>query len=64
MTFDSKKALAEAEKRLNDSLPEIQKRHEKGVRESSEEPDTLKSGTPLNELEIKRILKEQDNEQE
>lgn len=61
MNKNIEKALKEAEERLNELLPEIEERHKKAVDNSMEEPDELKSGTP-DDLEIRRAIKEQENE--
>ncbi|OZG73099.1 hypothetical protein BTA51_11420 [Hahella sp. CCB-MM4] len=53
------KALREAEKRLEELLPEIEKRHKQGVKNSIDEPDGLKSGQP-DDLEIRREVREQN----
>lgn len=60
--FDKKKALEEAEKRLEEQLPLIKKRHEAAIQNTTDEPKHLRSGMSLSELDIKRILKEQESE--
>jgi len=61
MNSKVKKALEEAEKRLEEKLADIDSRHEKGVKQSSDEPDTLRSGT-IDEVGLKRAEKEQEDD--
>lgn len=62
MNKNIEKALIEAEERLNELLPEIEERHKKSIDNNIEEPDELKSGA-TDDLEIRRAIKEQDNEE-
>ncbi|GAB2190610.1 hypothetical protein [Sessilibacter sp. MAH2] len=62
MNFNKDKALFDAQKRLDARLKEINKRHEKGIENSTEEPDRIQSGKSLDELEIRRIQREQEDE--
>lgn len=62
MAKSIKDAILEAEERLEKLLPDIEKRHQSGVEKSTEEPDGLKSGS-RDDLEIKRAIKEQEDEQ-
>ena len=62
MKIDIKKALAEAEARLEKALPEIEKRLKKAADKNIEEPDHLRTGISLGELSVKRAQKEQENE--
>ena len=61
MDKDVKKALEIAKKRLNDALPEIKKRHGEAVKNSTEEPEHLRSGY-TDDLKIRRAIKEQEDE--
>ena len=56
------KALEEAKKRLNKALPDIEKRQQEAAQKVEEEPDYLRSGVSIDELEVKRAMKEQENE--
>lgn len=62
MILDKEKELKEAEKRLEEQMPIIRKRHREAAKNLTDEPRRLRSGISLSELDIKRILKEQDNE--
>ena len=55
-------ALKEAEKRLDEMLPEIEKRHSEGVENSADEPANLKSGY-TDDLLIRRAIKEQEEDE-
>lgn len=57
-----KKALEDAEKRLDELLPEIEKRQKKAADKNLEEPDHLRSGISIDELSVKRAEKEQESE--
>lgn len=59
MDKDIKKALDDAEKRLERSLDKIEERHQAGVKNSNREPDVLKSGS-FDEVGLKRAEKEQE----
>lgn len=62
MKGDEKKTLEDAEKRLAERLADIEKRFEKSQNDSLDEPEHLRSGTGIDEVELKRILKEQQDE--
>lgn len=62
MKNDVKKALEDAEKRLEERLTDIEKRFEKGRNGDLEEPEHLRSGAGIDEVELKRIIKEQQDE--
>jgi hypothetical protein len=55
-------ALKQAKNRLEQSLKDIEKRQEKATKEGQSEPDHLKTGISINELEARRAIKEQENE--
>jgi len=57
-----KRALEDAEKHLDKLLPDIEKRQKKAAEKGLEEPEHLKSGVSIDEVEIKRAIKEQENE--
>ncbi len=57
-----KDALEDAKKRLKERLPDIEKKLKEAERKSADEPDHLRSGVGLDELELKRAIKEQENE--
>lgn len=61
MNNEIKKVLEDAEKRLDEFLPDIEKRHRKAVEDSSDEPENLKEGA-VDDLEIPRAIKEQKDE--
>ncbi|MBB3059727.1 hypothetical protein [Microbulbifer rhizosphaerae] len=61
MDKDIQKALEEAKKRLDKMKPGIEKRHKKGLENSTEEPEGLKSGG-TNDLTKRRAIKEQKDE--
>ncbi|WP_444915558.1 hypothetical protein [Microbulbifer sp. TRSA007] len=52
-----KKALEDAEKRLEKLLPDIEKRHNEAAQNSPDEPDNLKEGV-ADDLEIPRAIKQ------
>ena len=62
MKANIKDALKDAEKRLDDALANIEKRHKNSSEKKHDEPDHLRSGVELDEVEIKRLIKEQDSE--
>lgn len=62
MKSDVKKALEDAEKRLAERLADIEKRFEKSQNEALDEPEHLRSGAGIDEVELKRIIKEQQDE--
>ena len=62
MNVNLQKALEEAKKRLNKALPDIEKRQQEAAQKVEEEPDYLRSGVSIDELEVKRAMKEQENE--
>lgn len=62
MKTDVKKALQDAEKRLKERLVDIEKRFEKGQSDGLDEPEHLRSGSGIDEVELKRIIKEQQDE--
>jgi hypothetical protein len=57
-----KEALQDAERRLDELLPDIDKRLKEAADENIEEPDHLRSGSGIDELELKRLIKEQNSE--
>ncbi|QIL90094.1 hypothetical protein GNX18_10250 [Microbulbifer sp. SH-1] len=61
MKDEIKKALEDAERRLEERLPGIEKRHREAVENSPDEPEHLKEGA-VDDLEILRAIKEQKNE--
>ncbi len=61
MDTDVQKAVQKAKQRLENAKPDIEKRHEKGVENSTEEPTILKSGY-RDDLRSKRTEKEQKND--
>lgn len=61
MNKNKNNALEEAKKRLQQRFPGIEKRLQAAKENSEDEPDHLISGIGLNELEIKRLIKEQEN---
>lgn len=61
MDNDVKEALEKAKKRLKDALPGIKERDEEGQKNSTEEPDVLRSGH-FDEVGLRREIKEQENE--
>ncbi|WP_444925885.1 hypothetical protein ACJJI4_17030 [Microbulbifer sp. TRSA002] len=50
------KALKDAEKRLDELLPDIEKRHNEATQNSPDEPDNLKEDV-VDDLEIPRAIK-------
>ncbi|WP_444934141.1 hypothetical protein [Microbulbifer sp. JTAC008] len=52
------KALKDAEKRLDELLPDIEKRHNESTQNSLDEPDNLKEGV-VDNLGIPRVVKKQ-----
>lgn len=62
MDSDIQKALYRAKQRLKDARPSINKRHEEGVQNATDEPDILKSGYK-DDLRPKRAEKEQKSDQ-
>lgn len=62
MKGDVEKALEDAEKRLEERLADIEKRFEKSRDKTLDEPEHLRSGTSIDEVELKRIIKEQQDE--
>lgn len=62
MKKDVKKPLEDAEKRLAEKLADIEKRFQKSQSDSLDEPEHLRSGTGIDEVELKRKLKEQQDE--
>ncbi len=61
MDTDIQDALKRARQRLDKAKPDIEKRHEEGVQNSTEEPTVLKSGYK-DDLRSKRAEKEQKND--
>ena len=59
--IEVQRAIEEAKKRLKDAKPGIEKRHQEGVENSTEEPDILKSGYK-DDLRSKRAEKEQKDD--
>ena len=57
-----KRALEDPEKRLDDLLPEIERRQKEVAEKALDEPEHLKSGISIDEVEVKRAIKEQENE--
>ncbi|WP_444899873.1 hypothetical protein ACJJIX_04095 [Microbulbifer sp. VAAC004] len=57
MNDQIKKALEDAEKRLEGLLPDIEKRHSEATQNSPDEPDNLKEGI-VDDLEIPRAIKQ------
>ncbi|WP_444929733.1 hypothetical protein ACJJIF_18375 [Microbulbifer sp. SSSA002] len=62
MNDQIKKVLEDAEKRLEELLPDIEKRYKEADQNSPDEPDNLKEGI-VDDLEIPRAIKEQKDEQ-
>ena len=62
MKKTTRQALEEAEKRLEELLPDIEKRQKKASEKGLKEPGHLRSGVSIDELEAKRLIKEQENE--
>ncbi|MCH8498799.1 MAG: hypothetical protein LAT63_10000 [Marinobacter sp.] len=58
---ERKKALDEAERKAEALLPGIRARNRKGVEQSPEEPDHLRSGSP-DHVGIRRAIREQNDE--
>lgn len=61
MDQDIQNALKRAKQRLAGAKPSINKRHEEGVNNSTDEPGVLKSGY-TDDLRASRVKKEQKNE--
>lgn len=61
MDSEIQEALQRAKQRLKDAKPNIEKRHEEGVQNATEEPDILKSGCK-DDLRSKRGEKKQEND--
>ena len=62
MKKDINSAIEEAKKRLEESLSEIEERQKKASENDLDEPEHLRSGAKLSELDIKRAMKEQCDE--
>ena len=59
--IEVQRAIDEAKKRLRDAKPGIEKRHQEGIANSTDEPDILKSGCKGG-LRSKRVEKEQKDD--
>jgi hypothetical protein len=55
-------ALQKALKQLGESLKDIEKRQEISSKQGQVEPDHLKTGISINELQVRRTIKEQEHE--
>ena len=64
MKDNIRRALEEAEKRLEELLPDIEERQKKAAEKGLEEPDHLRSGISIDELELKRAIKEQEEDED
>ena len=55
-----KKALDEAERRLEKAVPDIEKRHNEGIKNSTDEPQTLISGG-IDEIGVNQSINEKES---